>query len=750
MDNDYNLLLNDIVSKILALDVECNQVKIYVQKYQDFDLLLKLNHELLNHNSDCDVIFYLDEIGNINDTRLNIEENKNKNIYELSNFPFDLIISDLAFIEDEHMLKSILNCNYSKLLLTLSSTFFDEKYEFLEILNNRNYFKSIISLPIYKNDSNMLILTFDSTKTSNDLLIIDESDSLNHKIINDWSFIAEDLSEKILDSYKNFREYENAIMVPISRVIQEKSIFGNNLGNYILEDPLKNYTKKRVVSSDVVNEISSSGATIDTKAFENNPNFSFKELIYGKKRQDLSNLLIKGNEKLFDDEVKIKELWDLVNLKEIKKKSPKESLLLATCKDCTSDLVFNHFDVDEFKEGESYIQIKVISKEILPEYLKVYLNSANGLNEIFYFTKGDKFITVDKIKNVRVPIPSKNIQKDIVKASQEANKFFKEIDLLKKEFSNNIFDYENMLNAINDFKGSVKIDEDEGTIEEMSRNWWHVYKGLVWPLAISYLFATRGKSTGVGKLDNYLILFEFIAAFNFIILLSGLPKNVYQKFKKEIWNNTNLYKNMSFGTWVVLSQKVSKIYKNEDFISVLDEEFIKKITSDRIFNILEEIKDIRNSKHHGSVLVEKEANEIISKLDIYLEDIFDILEVYSEYDLIYFTGDMKIVKEGFNHQIILLNGPFEQPVYDNLILSDSLKYSHSLYLYHPKNNKILLINDDLMKFVATDKYEKHWGLFIYSGWKNENHTRYAFYKCFQSKEDDLNIEIKSFKDNIIR
>ena len=54
-------------------------------------------------------------------------------------------------------------------------------------------------------------------------------------------------------------------MVPISRVIQEKSIFGNNLGNYIQEDPLKNYTKKRVVSSDVVNEISSSGATIDTK-----------------------------------------------------------------------------------------------------------------------------------------------------------------------------------------------------------------------------------------------------------------------------------------------------------------------------------------------------------------------------------------------------------------------------------------------------------------------------------------------------
>ena len=98
MDKEYNLLLNEIASKILSLDVECNQVKIYVQKYKDFNLLLKLNDELLNYNSSCEVIFYLDEIVNINDTRLNIEKNENKNMYELSNFPFDLIISDLSFV----------------------------------------------------------------------------------------------------------------------------------------------------------------------------------------------------------------------------------------------------------------------------------------------------------------------------------------------------------------------------------------------------------------------------------------------------------------------------------------------------------------------------------------------------------------------------------------------------------------------------------------------------------------------------
>ena len=54
-----------------------------------------------------------------------------------------------------------------------------------------------------------------------------------------------------------------------------------------------------------------------------------------------------------------------------------------------------------------------------------------------------------------------------------------------------------------------------------------------------------------------------------------------------------------------------------------------------------------------------------------------------------------------------------------------------------------------MKFTPTDKYKKHWGLFLYSKWENISHKNYAFYKCFQSKEEDLNFEINSFKNNIV-
>lgn len=61
-----------------------------------------------------------------------------------------------------------------------------------------------------------------------------------------------------------------------------------------------------------------------------------------------------------------------------------------------------------------------------------------------------------------------------------------------------------------------------------------------------------------------------------------------------------------------------------------------------------------------------------------------------------------------------------------------------MYLYNPKNNKKLLINDDFMKFKSTDENNKHWALFIYYkcdriGYMHTN----AHYKCFQSKENDI-------------
>ena len=375
------------------------------------------------------------------------------------------------------------------------------------------------------------------------------------------------------------------------------------------------------------------------------------------------------------------------------------------------------------------------------------MSSDNGLDEIKYFSKGNYYITPENIKQVKIPIPPLNVQKEIVKVARESREFFKTVDLLKKEFSSNILDYKHMKSSLDEFKGDIELDNDSGEVIKMSRNWRHAYKGLIWPLAISYLSATRGGFESVEKKDNYLVLFEFIAAFNSIILLSGLPDDVYKKNFDNIWNaRLNMYKKMTFANWVYLSKNLAEVYKNNNFTSQLDEELFEKISSDKILDILEHAKDIRNEEAHGSHSNSFEAENVIDILEEYLDDVFDILEIYSNYKLIYVTGDLDTSKRSYNHRVILLNGPCAQPIYDNIIFNNVL-FGDSLYLYNPKNNKKLLINDNLMKFKPVDDNKKRWALFIYHSCDKKEYN--AFYKCFQSDEKDLKESISSLKRDVL-
>ena len=304
-----------------------------------------------------------------------------------------------------------------------------------------------------------------------------------------------------------------------------------------------------------------------------------------------------------------------------------------------------------------------------------------------------------------------------------------------------------MRNSLNEFKGNIEFN-NSNEITALSRSWRHAYKGLIWPLAISYLSATKGGFEDVEKKDNYLVLFEFIAAFNSIVLLSGLPDDVYQNNFSRIWNsrNPNEYKMMTFANWVYLSKNLSKVYKHNNFLSKLDKELFDKIADDKILDILEFVKNLRNDEAHGSHSNAYEARQIIDKLDIYLEDLFDILEVYSNYKLIYTTGFVDSSQKENNHRVILLNGPCAQPIYDYIVFDEVLQ-KESLYLYNPKNNKKLLLNKNLIKFSPLDENKKHWALFVY--YSCDRYENNAFYKCFQSNENNIKESIFSLTNDIL-
>lgn len=672
-------------------------------------------------------------------------------------------VTNLRFSKDKNqLLNSLSHFDEQKKIICLSSTYFNKNLDLIATIKDVNYLQAIISLPIYHDDDNLIVIIFDSSKTDDKCLFIDESDSLIHRDDSvDWTYAGEELINEITDIYEKFIETDNSVVLNIH------DIFPGNQKMEVSDEllSLKSSSnddlpiRRRVISDEIADEllalkekksVSEEISRHDIKSFENHSrkNIPFlNDAMYLKRRQNPKNLLYKNERRLIDEEVQFRKLGKIADLHNIYFKNDNDSILIATCKGCSSKLVFYNKDVTDFK-GEVYIELINVVDSVSIEYLYEYLSSSNGLDELLYFSKGSNFINPEDIKNVKIPVPPLEIQKEIVKVVRESKEFFRSVDLLKREFDSNILDYKHMEKSLNEFKGEIAFDGETNEVTTLSRNWRHAYKGLIWPLAISYLSATKGGFETVEKKDNYLVLFEFIAAFNSVVLLSGLPDDVYQSNFSKIWNAYDFkeYRMMTFANWVYLSKNLSKVYRFNNFTSKLDGEFFDNLIDDKLLSMLEDAKNLRNEEHHGPHSNAYEAKEIVEKLDIYLEDVFDILEVYSKYKLIYVTGDIISNEDPYCHRVILLNGPCAQPIYEKIIFDKMLK-EKSLYLYNPRNNKKLLLKDNLIKFRPVDKNKKRWALFIYHSCDRRENN--AFYKCFQSKESDIKESIFSLEKNIL-
>ena len=673
-------------------------------------------------------------------------------------------IANVGFKQsNNYFLKLLSHFESEKKVICISSSFFNDNLDLIASMENRNYLKTIISLPIFHDDDNLIILIFNSTETDSKCLYIDESDSLLHRDDSvDWTYAGDELISRIVKTYDEFAETDSSVILNIDDILPKSSKKSNHdeLLSLMSDSDDVSTRKHRVIRDEVSDEllalhekqsVREEISKHDVRGAEVHKTSQLPFLnnaMYYKKRQDPQNLLYRDEKRLIDGEVQFRKLGKIADLHNIYFKNDNDSILIATKKEKYPKLVFYNKDITDF-QGDVFIELINVDDMVSIEYLYEYLSSDNGFDELLYFSKGTKLIHPDDIKSVKIPIPPLDVQKEIVKVVRESREFFRSVELLKKQFSSNILDYKHMENSINEFKGEIAFDANTNEITVLSRNWRHAYKGLIWPLAISYLSATKGGFEAVEKKNNYLILFEFIAAFNTIVLLSGLPEDVYQSNFKKIWNakSYNEYKQMTFANWVYLSRNLAEVYKNNNFTSSLDEDFFDKLTSDKFISILEDAKNIRNNESHGSHSNAYEAKETIERLDVYLDDIFDILEVYSNYKLIYVTGNVTSDKQAYSHRVILLNGPCAQPIYDSIRFSNVLE-KNSLYLYNPKNNKKLLLKDNLIKFEPVDKNKKRWALFVYYSCDKKEFN--AFYKCFQSKEDDIKVSISSLKKDILR
>ena len=389
------------------------------------------------------------------------------------------------------------------------------------------------------------------------------------------------------------------------------------------------------------------------------------------------------------------------------------------------------------EKTDNMFECEVLDTRIIPEYLRIYLNSKEGKYQRRLYSDNFKRISSDSLKNLQIPVPDKKTQQKIISVDQKIHEWHNESKLVLDSFNSEIFNYEKVLEIISQKENSNDSKEGERDL---------VYDELLWPLANAYLSATKGSSESVQKAFNYFTLFEFIAIFNSIVLLSALPADIHEKQKESIWYEKQTFKKVSFGKWVQLYRTLANIYqKNRDTPHPFSKTLIEKISNKKIISIMNNIPQKRNDNVHGGQILPKVAEQIITELNPYLNDVFNILKSYNSLKLIYISSSNDIDDdENITYKVIWLNGACTPPYFKNFT-TKRLLTTEKLYLFNPATNEFLKLNDNLIKFIQCDQCMQ-WSLFVYN--RYDENTNKATYISYQNEQHDVVKENIEFEDII--
>jgi len=430
----------------------------------------------------------------------------------------DLIASN-ENIEIPNILNHFKNTNINPISLVSSLRYEECNFEnFEEILNNDN----LDCIFLLKDHDPMVILNSNKPYERKDKFLIYDGLVNNH---------ADEELDLIVDSYKFFNEGKYSKIFLNENI--DNSSFKNhfNLSNLMYDK----FSKSHNIEYD---KKENDEKTLK-KSFDNDD----IDVCLG----DIANLeTIRINYKLKDGLISVNDDFDLTN-----------SLLMIP--DFNSNWVYTN---ERIKRTNEYINnvggaliCELTSKYVLKEFLYYYLNSDRGLSSLNYFKRTGNF--ENDLKYLRIPIPDIKTQKDIVDTARRMDVFFSNMEIFKNDFNKNILNYEPALRSLSKFTCSIEFD-DEYSISDMCSNWRVVYSGILWPLAITYLYATKKSNKNLNKKELYIHLFEFFAAFNVIVLISAIPHYKQEECMEQVWKGLKGFDKATFGTWTFLYGKLNK------------------------------------------------------------------------------------------------------------------------------------------------------------------------------------------------
>lgn len=411
------------------------------------------------------------------------------------------------------------------------------------------------------------------------------------------------------------------------------------------------------------------------------------------------------------------------------------------------EIIFSN-EIENERHFKNYYKFKIVEKNILPQYLKIYLNSQIGKNQrnLISSDNTSKIINRRALDYIYIEIPNLRTQTDIINTSQSSSEVYNKIKLLHDNFNNQVFNYSEIFEIMNALKDKINEKKEEEFF----------YRNLIWPYATSYHIATKGSIEPNKKLDNYFNLFELISAFNAIVLLSSLPEELYEEEKDYIWNTKDpSYKKISFGKWIGLYsrligtyRKMTIYYKNkkEDFYDFLpfDQVFYYPLLNIKIIKILNKVVEKRNNDAHGGSIPDVLAENIISELNEHLNEIFPVLTTYSSLKLIYTEGMDK------NRGIYKINSKIlEGNSYSfdaHQIETDIDMDTKVLYLYNPITDDRLMLYPELVNLIQCVECG-NWSLYFYNS-INESNAKYISYQYEIHEHNDSREALGKFLDII--
>ncbi len=374
-------------------------------------------------------------------------------------------------------------------------------------------------------------------------------------------------------------------------------------------------------------------------------------------------------------------------------------------------------ELPEKSNAKNYIELSLSGDEILPQYLKLYLNSEQGKIQLLSIVGGGVIpsLRAHDLESIYIEVPDLGTQIKIVSTAQKLAEISATIQIASQSFQSQLFNYSDLLPLIEQFD---KADEKDVSFEN-----------LISPLATSFRISTKGSPNINSQLDSYFKMFEMIAVLNSIVLLSALPQGLREQYEKEIWaDKKSQYSRASFGLWVALYRRLSNLYKQlriadekkKDDEKILNNlpfgaDFYSNLSNPDVLTILDAIPEKRNKfggAAHGGIVPEIVAQKAVSEIHPSAMNVFAKLSnAYSALDLIY-PQTMKKSNGLYTIRIKRLQGT-HYPYAEQDIQTETDLNTESLYLYNPVSKSRLELMPEFIKLIQCE-HCGNWSIYFYS------------------------------------